>query len=131
MGRLVNAFQTKIVFLTLVFLTSICSQILYETNDQQYTILNRKSKDVSAKSILDETKVFLEKKTFSLQICIDAYYDLLIINSQRRTPSGKIIVFFLQKLCFSLFYNRWWGISILLLKFVIYIVRWYICNTSV
>lgn len=96
MGRLINAFQTKIVFLTLVFLTSICSQILYETDDQQNTILNRRSKDVSAKSTLDETKAFLKKKTSSLQICIDnedAYYDSLIFNSQRQTPSGKIYCF--------------------------------------
>lgn len=96
MGRLINAFQTKIVFLTLVFLTSICSQILYETDDQQNTILNRRSKEVSAKSTLDETEAFLKKKTSSLQICIDnedAYYDSLIFNSQRQTPSGKIYCF--------------------------------------
>lgn len=98
MGRLINAFQTKIVFLTLVFLTSICSQILYETDDQQNTILNRRSKEVSAKSTLDETEAFLKKKTSSLQICIDnedAYYDSLIFNSQRQTPSESII----DKIC--------------------------------
>lgn len=124
MGRLINAFQTKIVFLTLVFLTSICSQILYETDDQQNTILNRRSKEVSAKSTLDETEAFLKKKTSSLQICIDnedAYYDSLIFNSQRQTPSGKIycFVFFHFFLLWMIGYINFIKICFIYIKYLI------------
>nr|XP_034307097.1 fucolectin [Crassostrea gigas] len=78
MSRLMNTLQIKTTCLTfsLVFLTCIFSQTLYESDYQQNNILNRESKDVSLQSLLDETEALLKKKTSDLQNCnamMDAY----------------------------------------------------------
>lgn len=75
---LMNTLQFKTTCLTfsLVFLTCIFCQTLYETDYQQNNILNRESKDVSLQCLLDETEALLKKKTSDLQNCIammDAY----------------------------------------------------------
>lgn len=78
MSRLMNTLQFKTTCLTfsLVFLTCIFCQTLYESDYQQNNILNRESKDVSLQCLLDETEALLKKKTSDLQNCIammDAY----------------------------------------------------------
>lgn len=50
MNRLMNALPARISFLTMVFLTSFRAQILYETDYQQYSNLNREGKEVSVQS---------------------------------------------------------------------------------
>lgn len=57
-----NALQTRISFFTVVFLTNIRAQILYETDYQQYSVLNRESKEVSVQSLVGETEALLKKK---------------------------------------------------------------------
>lgn len=84
---LMNTLQFKTTCLTfsLVFLTCIFCQTLYETEYQQNNILNRESKDVSLQCLLDETEALLKKKTSDLQNCIamiDAY--------QKKTCYGNI-----------------------------------------
>lgn len=89
MNGLMNTLQFKTICLTMVFLTCILSQTLYENDYQQYTILNRESKEVSVQSLLDKTEALLKEKTFNFQKCIemkDSYNDSLILNNQEQTP---------------------------------------------
>lgn len=67
MNRLMNALPARISFLTMVFLTSFRAQILYETDYQQYSNLNREGKEVSVQSLLGETEALLKKETSDLQ----------------------------------------------------------------
>lgn len=52
MNRLMNALPARISFLAMVFLTSFRAQMLYETDYQQYSNLNREGKEVSVQSLL-------------------------------------------------------------------------------
>lgn len=91
-----NALQTRIYFLTVVFLTSIRAQILYETDYQQYSMLNRESKEVSVHSLLGETEALLKKKTTDLQKLVDkedAYNDLMMMYSQGQIPNGEKLMY--------------------------------------
>lgn len=67
MKRLMNALPARISFLTMVFLTSFRAQILYETDYQQYSNLNREGKEVSVQALLGETEALLKKETSDLQ----------------------------------------------------------------
>lgn len=90
-----NALQTWIYFLTVLFLASIRAQILYETDYQQYSMLNRESKEVSVYSLLGETEALLKKKTTDLQKLVDikedAYNDLMMMYSQGQIPNDTTI----------------------------------------
>lgn len=97
MNRLMNALPARISFLTMVFLTSFRAQILYETDYQQYSNLNREGKEVSVQSLLGETEALLKKETSDLQKLVDikedAYNDLMMIYSQGKIPNGKKLIF--------------------------------------
>lgn len=124
MNRLMNTLQFKTACLTLVFLSCIFSQTLYESDYQQYTILNRESKDVSLQYLLDETESLLKTKTFNLQNCIemkDAYNDSLILNNQEQTPSCGNILFF--EYCIFFFFMMAGG----RVKYLI-LSRLFVCN---
>lgn len=90
-----NALPTRIYFLTMVFLTSIRAQILYETDYQQYSNLNREGKEVSLQSLLGESEALLKKKTSDLlnlvDIKEDAYNDLMMMYSQGKIPDDTSI----------------------------------------
>lgn len=91
-----NALQTRIYFLTVLFLASIRAQILYETDYQQYSMLNRESKEVSVHSLLGETEALLKKKTTDLQKLVDkedAYNDLMMMYSQGQIPNGEKLMY--------------------------------------
>lgn len=92
-----NALQTRIYFLTVLFLASIRAQILYETDYQQYSMLNRESKEVSVYSLLGETEALLKKKTTDLQKLVDikedAYNDLMMMYSQGQIPNGEKLMY--------------------------------------
>lgn len=93
MNRLMNALPARISFLTMVFLTSFRAQILYETDYQQYSNLNREGKEVSVQSLLGETEALLKKETSDLQKLVDikedAYNDLMMMYSQGKIPNGS------------------------------------------
>lgn len=110
MNRLMNTLLFKTPCLTSVFFTCIFSQTLYETDHQQYSILNRKSNDVSLQSLLDETEALLKEKTSYLQKCMDmkdSYNDSLIMNNQEQTTRCGNIYFL--KYCIFFFFLLWWG----------------------
>lgn len=86
-----NALQTRISFFTVVFLTNIRAQILYETDYQQYSVLNRESKEVSVQSLVGETEALLKKKTSDLQKLVEKYDELLMIHSQEQIPNDNTI----------------------------------------
>lgn len=92
-----NALQTRIYFLAVLFLASIRAQILYETDYQQYSMLNRESKEVSVYSLLGETEALLKKKTTDLQKLVDikedAYNDLMMMYSQGQIPNGEKLMY--------------------------------------
>lgn len=72
------------------------SQKLFETDYQQYNILNRESKEVLVNHLLDETEAHLKEKTSHLQDCVDkedAYNNLLMLYSQEQFPNGKNTIF--------------------------------------
>lgn len=98
MNRLMNALPARISFLTMVFLTSFRAQVLYETDYQQYSNLNREGKEVSVQSLLGETEARLKKETSDLQKLVDikedAYNDLMMMYSQGKIPNGKKLIFF-------------------------------------
>lgn len=78
--------------LNLMLWTGICSQKLYETDFQQYDILNRESKEVFVNHLLDETEALLKEKTSKLQDCVakaDAYNNLLMLYIREQFPNGK------------------------------------------
>lgn len=111
MNGLMNTLQFKTICLTMVFLTCILSQTLYENDYQQYTILNRESKEVSVQSLLDKTEALLKEKTLNFQKCIemkDSYNDSLILNNQEQTPiCGKVYFF---ENCIFFFYDCGWSL---------------------
>lgn len=88
-----NALQTRIPFLTVVFLTSIRAQILYDTDYQQYSSLNRESKEVSVQSLVSETEALLKKKTSDLQELVEKYDELLMMYSQEQIPNGEKLIY--------------------------------------
>lgn len=92
-----NALQTRIYFLTVLFLASIRAQILYETDYQQYSMLNRESKEASVYSLLGETEALLKKKATDLQKLVDikedAYNDLMMMYSQGQIPNGEKLMY--------------------------------------
>lgn len=76
MNRPLNTLQFGTACLTLVCLNCIFSQTLYETDHQQYTILNRESKEVTVQSLLHEKEALLKEIMSKLPKCIvikDAY----------------------------------------------------------
>lgn len=115
MNRLMNTLLFKTPCLTSVFFTCIFSQTLYETDHQQYSILNRKSNDVSLQSLLDETEALLKEKTSYLQKCMDmkdSYNDSLIMNNQEQTTRCVLSDIALgkpaeQSSTFNSYYARW------------------------
>lgn len=88
-----NALQTRISFFTVVFLTNIRAQILYETDYQQYSVLNRESMEVSVQSLVGETEALLKKKTSDLQKLVEKYDELLMIHSQEQIPNGEKLIY--------------------------------------
>lgn len=100
MNRPMNTLLFKTPCLTSVFFTCIFSQTLYETDHQQYSILNRKSNDVSLQSLLDDTEALLKEKTSYLQKCMDmkdSYNDSLIMNNQEQTTRCAVSNLALKK----------------------------------
>lgn len=98
MNRLMNALPARISFLAMVFLTSFRAQILYETDYQQYSNLNKEGKEVSVQSLLGETEALLKKETSDLQKLVDikedAYNQLMMMYSQGKNPNAKKLIFF-------------------------------------
>lgn len=87
----------KTVCYLLTYLTSICSQSLYETNYQQHNVLNRGNREVVFQSLLDETEDLLKETMSKMQRCVDldelrsvAYEGLLKMYSKGQFPNGKI-----------------------------------------
>lgn len=62
MNRLMNALPTMIYFITVVFLTSIRAQILYETDYQQYSLLNKKVRKFLFNIYLARRRLSLRKR---------------------------------------------------------------------
>ncbi|XP_052680449.1 uncharacterized protein LOC128161247 [Crassostrea angulata] len=95
MNRLMNALPARISFLAKVFLTSFRAQMLYETDYQQYSNLNREGKEVSVQSLLGETEARLKKETSDLQKLVDikedAYNQLMMMYSQGKIPNDTTI----------------------------------------
>lgn len=80
----------------LIFLTSVCPQSLYETNDQQQNVLNRGNRDVILQSLLGETEDLLKETMSKMQRCDDlnelrsvAYEGLLKMYSKGQFPNGR------------------------------------------
>lgn len=71
MNRLLNTPHVNTACLILVCVTCIFSQTLYETDHQQYTILNRESNEATVKSLLHETEALLKETRPILQQIID------------------------------------------------------------
>lgn len=67
MNRQIKLRHFVLACLNLVLWTGICSQKLYETDFQQYIILNRERKEVFVNHLLDETEALPKKKTSNLQ----------------------------------------------------------------
>lgn len=86
----------KTVCFLFTFLTSICSQSLYDTNYQQLSVLNRGNSEVVFKSLLDETENILKETMSKMQRCFDmeeirsvANEGLLKMYSKGQFPNGK------------------------------------------
>lgn len=74
--------------------TGIYSQKLYETDYQQYNILNRESREVFVNHLLDEAEALLKEKTSNLHDCVDkqdAYNNLLMLYSREQFPNDTTI----------------------------------------
>lgn len=100
-----NTLQFMTACLTLVFLSCIFSQALYESDYQQYTVLNRKSKDIFFPIFNWWKGTLLNEKTSYVQKCIemkDSYHDSLILNNLEQTPNCGNIHFF--EYCIFLFF---------------------------
>lgn len=79
-----NVLQIRIYFFIVLFLVSICVQILYEIDYQQYFMLNRESKEVFVYFLFGEIEVFFKKKIIDLQKFVDkedVYNDLMMMYS--------------------------------------------------
>lgn len=88
MNRLLNTPQVNTACLILVCVTCIFSQTLYETDHQQYTILNRESNEATVKSLLHETEALLKETRPILQQIIDmkdALNNSLMMINQAQT----------------------------------------------
>lgn len=89
-------FKTTCLTFSLVFLTCIFCQTLYQSDYRQNNILKRESKDVSLQCLLDETEALLKKKTSNLQDCIKK-------EDEYNNSQGKNLFFFnmmtLVKIC--------------------------------
>lgn len=90
----------KTVCFLFTYLTSVCSQILYETNYQQHNILNRRSRDVVFLSVLDKTEDLLKETMSKMQRCVDlneqravAYEVLLKMCNTGQFLNGKFLIF--------------------------------------
>lgn len=96
MNRQIKLRQFVTACLNLMLWSGICSQKLYETDYQQYNILNRESKEVFVNHLLDEAEALLKEKTSNLQDCVDkqdAYNNLLMLYSREQFPNGKNSIF--------------------------------------
>lgn len=90
----------KTVCLLFTYLTSVCSQFLYETNYQQHNVLNERSRDVVFHSLLDETEDLLKVTMSKMQRCVDldkqrvvANEGLLKMYSTGQFLNGKFLIF--------------------------------------
>lgn len=88
----------KTVCFLLTYLTSICSQSLYDTFYQQHNVLNRGNSEVVFQSLLDETENNSKETMSKMQICFDmeeirsvAYECLLKMYSKGQFPNGKFL----------------------------------------
>lgn len=88
-------FKTACFLLT--FFATICSQSLYDTNNQQLSVLNRGNSGDVFQSLLDETEDILKETMFKMQRCVHleelrsvAYEGLLKMYSKGQFPNGKI-----------------------------------------
>lgn len=89
----------KTVCFLFTYLTSICSQSMYDTNYQQLSILNRGNSEVIFKSLLDETENILKETMSKMQRCFDmeeirsvAYEGLLKMYSKGQFSNGKFLI---------------------------------------
>lgn len=85
----------KTTFLTLMYLTSILPQSLYDNDFQQYHTFNRESRESSVKDLINVTETILKERTFKLEECngrhnsiVDAYSELLRMNNKEIIPNG-------------------------------------------
>lgn len=90
----------KTVCFLFTYLTSVCSQVLYETNYQQHNILKRRSRDVVFLSVLDKTEDLLKETMSKMQRCVDlneqravAYEVLLKMCNTGQFLNGKFLIF--------------------------------------
>lgn len=88
----------KTVCFLITYLTSICSQSLYDTNYQQHSVLNRGHSEVVFQSLLNETENILKETMSKMQGCFDveekcsvAYEGLLKMYSKGQFPNGKFL----------------------------------------
>nr|XP_034307095.1 uncharacterized protein LOC117682794 [Crassostrea gigas] len=88
----------KTTLLTLIYLTSILSQSLYDKNFQQCHTFNRESSESSVEDLINVTETILKERTFKLEECngrhksiVDAYSELLRMNNKGIIPNDKTI----------------------------------------
>lgn len=87
----------KTVCLTLMCLSSIYSQSLYENDFQQYTTFNKENKESSVQVLLEVKWTDLNEKMLNLQDCndrnnstLDVYKSLLRTYNKRLVPNGRL-----------------------------------------
>lgn len=90
-----HARHFKTACLTLMCLSSTCSQSLYENDYQQYQTFNRESRECSLHYSLDITRVLQKESGFNLKECngrhndiLDAYNILMGMYNQGLKPNG-------------------------------------------
>lgn len=90
----------KTTLLTLIYLTSILSQSLYDKNFQQCHTFNRESSESSVEDLFNVTETILKERTFKLEECngrhksiVDAYSELLRMNNKGIIPNGTFEIF--------------------------------------
>lgn len=83
-------------FLTLMYLTSVLSQSLYDNDFQKYHTFNRESRESSIEDLIHVTETILKERTSKLEKCnarynsiVDAYSELLRMNNKGIIPNGK------------------------------------------
>lgn len=86
----------KTTFLTLMYLTSILSQSLYDNDFQQCHTFNRESRERSVEDLINVTETILKERTLKLEkynarhnSIVDAYSELLRMNNKGIIPNGK------------------------------------------
>lgn len=88
----------KTTFLTLMYLTSILSQSLYDNDFQQCHTFNRESRERSVEDLINVTETILKERTLKLEKCnarhnsiVHAYSELLRMNNKGIIPNGKFL----------------------------------------